>query len=92
MAARNRRRLTARDLLLVIQIAVCGVLVTSSMVAVRGLTRSLHDDFGFEINDRMMLDTDLKMAGYEGDRLPTMQKRMIDAIEAHPRRRVRGLR
>lgn len=84
MAARNRRRLTARDLLLVIQIAVCGVLVTSSMVAVRGLTRSLHNDFGFEINDRMMLDTDLSMAGYQGDRAPAMQKRMIDAIEGIP--------
>ena len=84
MAGTNRRRLSARDLLLVIQIAVCGVLVTSSMVALRGLARSMHDDFGFEINDRMMLDTDLKMAGYEGDRLPTMQKRMIDAVEAVP--------
>ena len=32
------RRVTARDVLLVVQIAICAVLVTSSMVAVRGLT------------------------------------------------------
>ena len=30
------------------QIAICAVLVTSSLVAVRGLARSLHGDFGFE--------------------------------------------
>src|SRR3989449_7579003 len=42
------RRISARDLLLVVQIAICAVLVTSSLVAVRGLMRSLHGKFGFE--------------------------------------------
>src|SRR6201982_4237317 len=42
------RRITVRDLLLVIQIAICAVLVTSSFVAVRGLVRSLDSNFGFE--------------------------------------------
>ena len=46
------RRLTARDVLLVVQIAICAVLVTSSMVAVRGLMRSLHSNFGFEPRER----------------------------------------
>src|SRR6267142_2619839 len=36
------RRFIGRDLLLVVQIAICAVLVTSSMVAVRGLVRSMH--------------------------------------------------
>ena len=40
------RRVSARDVLLVVQIAICAVLVTSSMVAVRGLVRSLHSNFG----------------------------------------------
>jgi hypothetical protein len=31
------RRIAVRDALLVVQIAICGVLVTSSLVAVRGL-------------------------------------------------------
>src|SRR5579863_2526426 len=35
-------RLRLRDVLLVMQIAVCAVLVTSSIVAVRGLVRSMH--------------------------------------------------
>jgi predicted permease len=78
------RRVTVRELLLVVQIAICAVLVTSSMVAVRGLARSLHNDFGFEMRNTMMVDTDLGMAGYSGDRVPIMQKRMIDALQAIP--------
>jgi len=74
------RRLTARDLLLGAQIAICAVLVTSSMVAVRGLARSLHSNFGFEPRDAMLVDTDLNMAGYKPDRAPAMQKNMLDAM------------
>jgi len=74
------RRLTARDLLLGAQIAICAVLVTSSMVAVRGLMRSLHSNFGFEPRDAMLVDTDLNMAGYKPDRVPAMQKHMLDAM------------
>jgi len=78
------RRLTARDLLLGVQVAICAVLVTSSIVAVRGLVRSLHSDFGFEPSNAMLVDTDLNMAGYRGDAVPAMQKRMIDAMAAIP--------
>jgi predicted permease len=78
------RRLTVRDLLLVVQIAICAVLVTASMVAVRGLARSLHSNFGFEPRNTMLVNTDLNMAGYRGDRVPEMQRRMIDAMETIP--------
>ena len=50
-----------------VQIAICAVLVTSSLVAVRGLVRSLHSNFGFEPRNAMLVDTDLRMAGYSGD-------------------------
>ncbi len=78
------RRITVRDVLLVVQIAICVVLVTSSMVAVRGLMRSMHSNFGFEPRNAMLVDTDLKAAGYSGERVPAMQRRMIDAIQAIP--------
>jgi predicted permease len=74
------RRFTVRDLLLGAQIAICAVLVTSSMVAVRGLARSLHSNFGFEPRDAMLVDIDLNMAGYKPDRVPAMQKRMLEAM------------
>jgi predicted permease len=78
------RRFTVRDLLLAVQIAICAVLVTSSMVAVRGLVRSLHSNFGFEPQNAMLVDTDLNMAGYSGDGVPAMQKRMLDAMASIP--------
>jgi predicted permease len=82
--SRVGRRITVRDVLLVTQIAICAVLVTSSMVAVRGLARSLHNDFGFVAQNTLLIDTDLAMAGYTGDRVPAIQKRMIDAVAAIP--------
>jgi len=75
------RRISVRDLLLAVQIAICAVLVTSSFVAVRGLARSLHSNFGFEPQNAMLVDTDLSVAGYLGDGVPAMQRRMIDAME-----------
>jgi predicted permease len=78
------RRMTVRDLLVVAQIAICAVLVTASMVAVRGLVRSMHSHFGFEPRNVMLVGTILDMAGYRGDAVPTMQKRMLDAIETIP--------
>jgi predicted permease len=78
------RRISVRDLLLVVQIAICAVLVTSSLVAVRGLMRSLHSNFGFEPQNAMVVETALSMAGYSGDTLPIMQKRMINALQVIP--------
>lgn len=78
------RRITGRDLLVVAQIAICAVLVTSSIVAVRGLVRSLHSDLGFDRRNALLANTDLGMAGYRGDAVVTMQKRMLDAMESIP--------
>jgi predicted permease len=78
------RRMTVRDLLLVVQIAICAVLVVCSLVGVRGLVRSLHSSFGFEPHNAMLVETALGMAGYSGDRVPALQKRMIDALETIP--------
>jgi predicted permease len=77
-------RMSFRDLLLVVQIAICAVLVTSSIVAVRGLANTLHNNFGFELQNTMLVETDLNMAGYRGDKVPPMQKRMIEALAAIP--------
>jgi predicted permease len=77
-------RINVRDLLLVAQIAICAVLVTSSMVAVRGLVRSLHSNFGFEPRNTLVVNTVLGMVGYQGDQVPAMERRMIDAMEKIP--------
>ena len=85
------RRITLRDLLLGVQIAICAFLVTSSLVAVRGLLRSLHSNFGFEPRNAMLVHTDLSTAGYRGDSVATMQKRMIEALATIPGAKSVGL-
>jgi predicted permease len=78
------RRITARDVLLAAQIAICAVLVTSSLVALRGLVHAMHSNFGFETRNSILVGADLSMAGYKADQVPQMQKRMLDAIAAIP--------
>src|SRR6185437_12564978 len=53
------RRVSVRDVLVVMQVAVCAVLVTSSLVAVRGMVRSLHAHFGFDPQNVMLAETNL---------------------------------
>jgi predicted permease len=78
------KRFTLRDILLAVQIAICAVLVTSSLVAVRGLARSLDSNFGFQPQDVMILESDLHMAGYTDERMPQMQRRMLEMAAAIP--------
>ena len=85
------RRITLRDFLLGVQIAICAFLVTSSLVAVRGLLRSLDSNFGFEPRNAMLVHTDLSTAGYRGDSVAKMQKRMIEALETIPGAKSVGL-
>ncbi len=80
----SMRRVTVRDLLLVVQIAICAVLVTSSLVAVRGLARSLQNSYGFQPQGVTVLECDLRMAGYTEDNSSVMQRRMLDAVSAIP--------
>src|ERR1700733_9465444 len=84
IAGNTGHRVTLRDILVVVQIAICAVLVTSSLVAVRGLARSMHANFGFQPENAMLVDTTLGMAGYSGDRVPAMQRRMIDTVQTIP--------
>ncbi len=78
------RRFTVRDILLAVQIAICAVLVTSSLVAVRGLVRSMNGNFGFDPQNVMIAGCELHMAGYTNDQMPQMQRRMLDAAAAIP--------
>lgn len=78
------RRITVREIMLIVQIAICAVLITSSMVAVRGLARSLHSNFGFEPRNVLVVNTVLNMVGYHGDLMTVMQERMIDSAQTVP--------
>lgn len=88
---RSGRRVTLRDVLLTLQISICAVLVTASLVAVRGLVRTLHGHFGFEPRNAMIVDVGLASAGYTGERALTMEKRMVEAMQAIPGVQAAGL-
>jgi predicted permease len=57
------RRFALRDLLLCAQIAICTLLVTASLVAVRGMVRTLHTPLGFQPQGAMLIDIDLNQPG-----------------------------
>jgi predicted permease len=84
MAQDGLKRFGVRDALLIGQIAICAVLVTSSLVAIRGMARSLHSNFGFNPQNAMIVAADLHMGGYADERIPPMQRRMLDAVNALP--------
>jgi predicted permease len=78
------RRLTLRDVLLAVQITICTLLVTASLVALRGMARSLHANFGFNPNGVTLLDTDTSMAGYSDPQTVDVQKRLIQQAQQIP--------
>src|SRR5438552_1585200 len=53
------RRLALRDLLLGAQIIICTLLVTASLVAVRGMVGMLHTPLGFQPQRAMLAEMDL---------------------------------
>ncbi|HVN94755.1 MAG TPA: ABC transporter permease [Terracidiphilus sp.] len=78
------KKFMLRDVLLVVQIAICALLVTSSLVAMRGLMRSLNGNYGFSPQNVMLVNSDLRMSGYSVENAAQMQRRMIDAAAAIP--------
>ena len=83
-SSRIARRLTLRDLLLGVQIALCALLLTASLVSLRGMERSLHAPIGFVPQGRMVADSDMHMAGYTDDSAFPVQRRIIDEASQLP--------
>jgi predicted permease len=63
MDSMTLRRFAPRDLLLGAQIAICTLLVTASLVAVRGMTRALHVPLGIQPQGSVLVDLDLSHTG-----------------------------
>jgi predicted permease len=78
------RRFTLRDLLLGAQIAICTLLVTASLVAVRGMVRMLHAPLGFQPEGAMLANIDLSEIEQRGDALLVKQKAMLEAVQRIP--------
>lgn len=77
-------RLTLRDLLLGLQIALCALLITASLVSLRGLDRSLHAPIGFSPQGVLLAEADMQMAGYSDKAALPVQRRLIDEAARLP--------
>jgi predicted permease len=78
------RRFALRDLLLGAQIAICTLLVTASLVAVRGMVWTLHAPLGFQPQGAMLAEMDLSEVGQAGDVALENEKAMIEAARSIP--------
>jgi predicted permease len=78
------RRMTVRDLLLGLQVALCALLVTCALVGLRGMNRQLHAPIGFEPEGAVLAQTEMKMAGYSDEASLNVQKRMIEQASLIP--------
>jgi predicted permease len=80
----GRHAWAIRDVLLTMQIAICCLLVTASLVAVRGLSRTLHADLGFHPQGATLATLNMGLDGYNGDTAVPVQRRLLDAISHLP--------
>jgi predicted permease len=78
------RRLTLRDLLLGVQITLCALLVTASLVSLRGMERSLHAPIGFVPQGAVLAEADMHMAGYSDSSALPVQRRILEAAQRIP--------
>ncbi|HYL05462.1 MAG TPA: ABC transporter permease [Thermoanaerobaculia bacterium] len=73
-----------RDLLLAVQVALCCLLVTACLVALRGLARTLTTPLGFEPRGVAVASFDLGLAGYDRERAEAFQRRALEAASRLP--------
>jgi predicted permease len=77
-------RLSVRDLLLGLQVALCALLVTCALVGLRGLEKSLHAPLGLEPQEVMLAQSEMKMSGYSDTSALPLQKRLIEEADQIP--------
>ena len=78
------RRWALRDVLLATQIALCCVTVTAAFVSLRGLSKSLTMDLGFNPKNVVRTEFDLNQASYTPDAADHLQRQMLEKVSALP--------
>lgn len=78
------RRLSFRDVLLGLQVAICALLVTSALVGLRGLQHQLYAPLGFNPQHVELVETDMWMAGYHDDASLPVEQKLIEAASRIP--------
>jgi predicted permease len=78
------RRLVFRDVLVVLQVALCFVLVTASLISLRGLQQALKMRLGFDPDGVAVVAYDLGLAGYSEEKGQAFQQRALEAVKQLP--------
>ena len=73
-----------RSALLLIQIALCCLLVTASLVAVRGLERTFQTPLGFDPNGVTLAIVDTQLGGFSSTEQAATQGRLLSAVQSIP--------
>jgi predicted permease len=84
VSAGSFRRFAMRDALLLIQVAVCTLLVTSALVAVRGMVQRLRAPLGIAPVGVTLAQVDLQVAGVPDAQSRIVQRRLLDTAAAIP--------
>ena len=74
------RRLAFRDVLVVVQVALCFVLVAACLISLRGLQQALKMSLGFQPDGVSVVAYDLGLGGYSDQRGRAFQQRVLDAV------------
>jgi predicted permease len=80
----GRSRLAFRDLLVVVQVALCFVLVSASFLSLRGLQQALKMNLGFQPEHVATAAFELNLAGYSEERGRAFQQQALQAIQQLP--------
>ena len=80
----GRSRLALRDLLVVVQVALCFVLVSASFLSLRGLQQALQMNLGFQPQHVSTAAFELNLAGYSEERGRAFQRETLEAIQQLP--------
>jgi predicted permease len=80
----GRSRLAFRDVLVVVQVALCFVLVSASFLSLRGLQQALQMNLGFQPQHVSTVAFDLGLAGYSEERGRAFQRQALEAIQQLP--------
>jgi predicted permease len=82
--AGRRRRWAVRDVLVAAQVAICFVLVSGCLLALRGLQSALTMPIGFVPAGVTMVGYDVGLAGYSPARGADFERRALEAIRQLP--------
>lgn len=78
------RRLALRDVLVVLQVALCFVLVAACLISLRGLQQSLKMRLGFDPDSVSVVAYDLGLAGYSDEKGRAFQQRALETVRQLP--------